>query len=228
MEAKLSDEAGHRIDERKLIKTIIVGSDLEEVIANIIEEENINPRNIDIVRLVDAFMDYLYNLKRFDFRIPARFILVAAILLRMKCEVVEIKEMETKEEHVPDIDVNVPILDMPVVRRPKKRLTLSNLIDALNKAIEFEEKKKKKKIQIHRAVEALIEPEEDIEVRIRKVFDEIKSRHIDRFSRLVEHWEKKEIVDKFVPLLHLSNNGSVICEQKEMFGEIYISVCERG
>ena len=212
------------IDEQSLMKTIIIGSDWEEVISNIVEEEGLDPWNIDIVKLVDMFVEYLYNLKRFDFRIPARFILIAAILLRMKCEIISKQEIKPKNEEIPQIDINVPLLDLPMIRKPTKPVSLDNLIDSLNKAIEFEDKKKTRKLQIRRAVENLIQPEEDIELRMKRVFSEIKNRNIERFSQLVSKWERNEIVDKFVPLLHLSNNGVIRCDQQELFGEIFINV----
>lgn len=213
-----------KINEKELIKTIVIGSDWEEVITNIIDQENINPSDVDIVKLVDAFMDYLHNMERFDFRIPARFILIAAILLRMKCEVLKIKEIKTGEKQLPNIKIDVPLLDLPIIRRPTKKITLSDLINALNKVIEFEERKKNRKLQIRRAVESLINEEEDIESRINRVFEEIKNNNISCFSQLVQKWERKSIVEKFIPLLHLANSNLIRCNQEETFGEIYISL----
>lgn len=216
------------IDEKKLIKTIVIGTDWEEVITNIIDEEDINPSNVDIVKLVDAFMNYLHTMERFDFRIPARFILIAAILLRMKCEVLKIKQIKPGEEQMPNIDIDVPLLDLPIVRKPKKKIMLTDLINALNKVLELEERKKERKIKIRRAVENLISEEEDIERRIIAVLEEIKTNNINTFSELVKKWERKCIVDKFIPLLHLVNDNLVRCDQKEMFGEIYITLPEES
>ncbi len=213
------------VDESKLIKTIVVASDWEEVITNIIEEEGINPSDIDIVRLVDAFLDYLKNLKKFDFRIPARFILIAAILLRMKCEVLKINE--PKEETLkPNIDINVPLVDLPIIRTPKRKVTLTELINALQKVIEFEEKKKLKKLRLRRNVENLIGEYEDIESRIEKIYERIKNEKIKNFSSLVGEWNRKNIVYNFIPLLHLVMNNKIICFQQEIFGEIFIELKE--
>lgn len=216
------------MDEGQLMKTIVVSSDWEEVLQHIIEEENINPRDIDIILLVDAFMKYLINLQKFDFHIPARFILIAAILLRLKCESLEIKQPRLREEKIPEIQTDVPLLDMPIMRVPKRRVTLTDLIGAMSKAIEFEERKKERKIRIRHAVENLIPVDyEDIEVRIKNVFDEICEKHIGKFTELTGKWDRKEIVYKFIPLLHLSNNGKIHCEQNELFGEIFISLREQ-
>ena len=215
------------VDESQLMKTIVVGADWQDVLASIIEEESINPKDVDIVRLVDAFMKYLINMKKFDFHIPARFILIAAILLRMKCESIEIRQPKEKEEKIPDINTDVPLLDMPILRVPRRKVTLADLVGAMGKAIEFEERKKERKMRVRRAVENLIATDvEDIEVRIQKVYDEIKERDVKKLSDLVVKWEREEIVYKFIPLLHLSTNGLVRCDQDELFGEIFISLRE--
>jgi len=214
-----------QIDESKLIKTIVIASDWEEVITNIIEEEGIDPSNINIVKLVDAFLDYLKTLKKFDFRIPARFILIASILLRMKCEVLKINEQ--KEETLkPNIDINVPLVDLPIIRTPKRKVTLTELINALQKVIEFEEKKKLKKLRLRRNVENLIGEYEDIEIRIEKIYERIKNEKIKNFSSLVGEWNRKNIVYNFIPLLHLVMNNKIICYQQEIFGEIFIELKE--
>lgn len=219
-------EIKEKVDEIHLIKTIVVGSDWEEVIQSIIEDENINPWDVDIIKLVDAFMNYLRNLTKFDFRVPARFILIAAVLLRMKCEVLVVKELKPKEEKPSELDVNVPLLDMPIVRVPKRKVTITDLIGALSKAIAFEERKTDRKMRVRKTVENLIVPVEDIEVRIKRVYDEIYSRKETKFSELVGKWDRPMIVEKFIPVLHLSNSGVITCEQNELFGEIFISLKE--
>ncbi|MEM7817048.1 MAG: segregation/condensation protein A [Candidatus Aenigmatarchaeota archaeon] len=217
-----------KIEESHLIKTIIVGADWEEVLTMIIEEEEIDPMDIDIVKLVDAVLNYLKTLKKFDFRIPARFILIAAILLRMKCEVLKIKDIEEKREERPTIDINVPLIELPVIRRPTRPIALTELIDALNKVIQFEERKKLRALRLRKAVEALIEEEEDIEVRINKIYEEIRTKRINKFSELVGEWKREKIVYKFIPLLHLDQSGKISCEQLEEFGEILINLKEDG
>lgn len=220
------EEKKKRVEEANLIKTIIVGADWEEVLTMIIEEEGIDPMDIDIVKLVDAFLNYLKTLKKFDFRIPARFILIAAILLRMKCEVLKIRDVETKQEEKPTIDINVPLIELPVIRRPTRPIALTELIDALNKVIQFEERKKLRALRLRRSVESLIKEEEDIEIRINRVYEEIKTKGINKFSDLVGEWKREKIVYKFIPLLHLDQSGKVVCNQLEEFGEIFIKLRE--
>lgn len=217
------------IDENKLIQTIVLGTDWQEVLSNIIVEEGLDPKNVDIIRLVDSFMFYLRRLQTFDFRIPARFILIAAILLRMKCELMleeEEKKLEIKGEAPPPLNIeNVPILTPPITRKPTRKVTLTELVTALNKAFEFKERKEGQRLRLRRAVERLIEHEEDIEIRIKYIFDEIL-RHgtIMKFSDIVPVWKRKDIVETFLPLLYLCHRGKVTCEQQEFFKDITIRI----
>jgi chromatin segregation and condensation protein Rec8/ScpA/Scc1 (kleisin family) len=216
------------INEEKIIRTIIVGSDWQEVLTTIVIEDGMDPMSIDIIKLTDSFMGYLKKVQKFDFRIPARFVLIAATLLFMKCESLLSEEEEKgrmEGGQMPNIDMNnIPVLTPPLIRKPTRKVTLSELINALNRAMEFKERKEEKKFRIRDAVERLIEPEEDIEIKISRIFDKIVTNREINFSDLVPVWKKIEIVETFIPLLHLETRGMVVCEQEEMFKEIKIRI----
>jgi len=217
------------VDEARLIRTMVLGADWHEVLENIVVDEDLDPLGIDIVKLAEAFMNYLQSIKKFDFRIPARFILVASILLRMKCELLleEEEKARRQEQKLPEINLeNIPQLSPPAVRKPIRKVTLSELVSALNKAMEFKEKKETKQVRLRRAVETLIEPEEDIELRISGIFSKISKAGEIKFSDLVPSWKRSEIVDTFMPLLYLCMRSKIYCDQPEMFSEIFIKVRE--
>ena len=221
----LSGEHGI-VDENKVIQTIILGSDWQEVLTTLVAEEGMDPLYVDLIKLADVFRGYLERLKQFDFRIPARFILVAAILLRMKAELLLDEEEEKIIRTTPSepLNIDVPILLPPITRKPTRKVTLNELVTALNKAFDFQERKEGKKLRMRRAIERLIEPEDDIEVRIKEIYEEIVSRKAITFSQLVPAWKKLEIVKTFLPLLHLATRDMVTCEQEEMFKEIFIRI----
>ncbi|MBI2579411.1 MAG: segregation/condensation protein A [Candidatus Aenigmarchaeota archaeon] len=216
------------IEEDRMIQMIVLGSDWQEVVSNIVMEEGMNPLDIDMIKLTDSFMNHMERLKSFDFKVPARFILIAAILLRMKCELIFEKEEEKllEKKDVEPINVDVPILPLPMERKPTKKVKLSDLISALNRAFEFREKKETKQFRMRRAVENLINEEEDIEERIEKICSDIAARGNLMFSQLVPQWERKEIVATFLPLLYLCQRGRIECEQDEMFADISIKFIE--
>lgn len=216
------------VEESKLLQTIILGSDWQEVLVNLITEEGMDPKEVDIIKLTDAFVTYLNRLKTFDFHIPARFVLIAAILLRMKVELLleeeEAKIRERKEKE-PKLKLEeIPELSAPLMRKATRKVTLNELVTALQKAFEFKERKEERGIRIRRAVVDFIEDEEDIELRIGRIFKEILRKGTLTFSDLVHTWKRKEIVEALLPMLYLSQRGKITCEQKEMFKEIYIQV----
>ena len=219
------------IDVNQVIQTIIIGTDWQEVLTTLVAEEGMDPMSVDIIKLAEVFTRYMAQLQKFDFRVPARFILVAAILLRMKAELLldeeEQKALSQKEIIPLDIE-NVPMLLPPMTRMPTRKVTLSELVSALNKAFEFQERKEGKQLRMRRAVERLIEKEEDIEVRIDEIYREIVKLHSTTLSELVHSWRREDIVKTFLPVLHLMMRDLITVDQEEMFKEIFIKVREKA
>ncbi|MBI4896566.1 MAG: segregation/condensation protein A [Candidatus Aenigmarchaeota archaeon] len=218
------------IDEQKVIQTIILGSDWQQVMITLVAEEGMDPQHVDIIKLTDAFTNYLQRLKNFDFRIPARFVLIAAILLRMKCEILleeEEKKITKEVEQIPPLNIeSIPMLPLPAIRKPTHKVTLTELVSALNKAFEFQEKKESKTFRMRQAVETLISPQEHIEQRIERIFKMISAKKTLTFTELVPIWNRHNIVDSFIPLLHLMQRDKIRCDQQEMFHEITIQLLE--
>ena len=219
------------IDVNQVIQTIIIGTDWQEVLTPLVAEEGMDPMSVDIIKLAEVFTRYMAQLQKFDFRVPARFILVAAILLRMKAELLldeeEQKALSQKEIIPLDIE-NVPMLLPPMTRKPTRKVTLSELVSALNKAFEFQERKEGKQLRMRRAVERLIEKEEDIEVRIDEIYRDIVKLHSTTLSELVHSWRREDIVKTFLPVLHLMMRDLITVDQEEMFKEIFIKVREKA
>jgi chromatin segregation and condensation protein Rec8/ScpA/Scc1 (kleisin family) len=119
-------------------------------------------------------------------------------------------------------------LKPPIERHVKRKVTLDELIDALNKAMKVEEKKETIKRKLGKRLKDEIGEEEDIEVRIKELMSDIDGLLVKlnsdkvEFSKIVEKWERDEIVRHFMPLLYLSSRGKVGTEQEEFFKEIFI------
>jgi segregation and condensation protein A len=227
------------MNEQELLKTVIDTQSWEDMIYHIVNFEGLNPWDIDITKLTDSFLEYIEKLKIVDFRIPAKVILVAAILLKLKAETLfpsdnkEVFEPENGKENeylllrqkLSEIKI-VP----PIERFPQKSVSLEELVQALGKALHVRERKEERKRVIGRRLSKEINlEEEDIESRIGKLMDEInflikklKANKVE-FSKVVDNWERDEIVRHFLPLLYLSSRGEVSTEQKDFFKEIFIS-----
>jgi len=227
-------EVQEKITEENILKAIIEKESWEQIIYYIVNIEKIDPWNVDISKLCDGFINFLKTAKELDFRIPAKVVFVAAILLKLKSEYLMRKEEEKVEEKEEEIisfmefDVNKLKLAYPVKRLPKVQVTLEELIIALKKAMEIESKKRERREKLHARLAKEINVEEDIEKRIEIVFKKIeekcKQKEKVNFKEIVESWERENVVKNFVPLLHLEKNEKIYTEQPEFFKDIFISL----
>ncbi len=226
------------LSDHQLIDLMVSEPSWEDVIVKIVAEEQMDPWSIDIIRLANTFLIYIKKIEKLDLRIPARFILIAAILLRMKSDVLTekkqkifIPESEKEPDEMLRILASVPPLQPPLKRIPLGNVTLNELINALRKAYQVQERRVERRRRVKRAVEfAVPVPEEDITERINKLLSHINKALIEidniEFSRLVKRWGRKEIVEALVPLLHLSQDGKIHLHQEQLFKEILVKLRE--
>jgi len=71
-----------------------------EVLLEMARRGEVDPWDIDIARITERFLEYLDSMEERDLRIPARTLLYAAILLRMKSDSMEEPEDEIEEEPI--------------------------------------------------------------------------------------------------------------------------------
>ena len=208
-----------------ILELIISGSDFQTVLKEIIIEEGLDPWNIDIVKLSDSLLKYLSQLEEINFRIPARFILVASILLRLKSETLVSKEEEDFENRE-TIDIEgLDILEPPVERIPLRNITFEELTKALEKVIEKEEKKRITRLNKEKKIEELRKVVEiEIEDYIEKVFKELIKITKTTFYELTKNKENLEIARYFIALLHLANQQKIKIRQENLFDDFHIEL----
>jgi len=211
----------------KILELIINGSDFQTVLKEIIIEEGLDPWNIDIVKLSDSLLKYLSQLREFNFRIPARFILVSSILLRLKSESL-LKEKKEEESKGETIDINdIEILEPPIDRIPQRNITFEELTYALQKIIEREKVEEKIRLNKQRKIEKLQKVVEiDIEDYIEKVFKELIKISKTNFFNLIRDKDLLDIARYFVALLHLANQQRIKIYQENLFEDFDIEVCQ--
>jgi len=220
-------------EEENILKIVIEKESWEEIIYYIVNIEKMDPWNIDLVKLTDGFVKFLHAAKELDFRIPAKVIFVAAILLRLKSNYLSIFEEEEIEEgeEKPMVYEEPPelvALGIPLKRVPKRQITLEELVAALRKAISVREKKETRRANIQQELQAKIKEEEDIEKRLEKLMFEIDRliRKLNKsrveFKQIVRKWNRSDIIYNFVPLLHLEQKEKITTEQDDWFKEIFI------
>src|SRR3989344_4229675 len=225
-------------EEENILKMIIEKESWEEVIYQIVSLENLNPWDVDLVKLTGSFLRYMNQLKEINFRLPAKIVFVAAVLLRLKADYLSIFEEEETIEDVAKqagpleqlgIDPNLIQLGVPIKRIPKRQITLDELMGALKKAMEVRVKREIRRQVWEERLKVQFTEEQDIARRIDEMMEEIE-KGIKRskegavtFNDVVKEWKREEVVGKFIPLLHLEQNQKIETKQEDFFKEIYIS-----
>ncbi len=206
-----------------------------EILVNLAKNGEIDPWNIDIVEVTDKFLRQVEELERMDLRVSGRTLLYAAILLRMKSNV--LVEVEEPEDIIEYDSLQFEIRDYPVPAMPLRRssnrpVTLEELLSELKKA-EVVEKRRldrvKNKTEERRATidEVLsIAHEEDVESRVgkmRELLNELfeKQKYI-KFSDLSSPLDRTGIVMAYLAILFLATKKEIWLEQEELFGELFI------
>lgn len=211
--------------------------------------EDMDPWNIDIVELADRFKSYIERMEEFDLEVPGRVVLLGAVLLRMKAQVLrrahsdEVEEETWEEEYdeemyeeVEEEQLRIPdaIPTPPIKKKGRRKVTLDELTDALGKAMEISEKREERTEQRQEAEDYGIEvDDDDITDRLDRMFGRLREfvgngADAVTFSRLVEDEERDARIEQFVNLMHLETEERVRCYQEEFLGPIEIEVLEEG
>lgn len=218
----------------------------QEIIYDLINTEQLNPWDINITILTDKYLETIQKLEEADFFVSSKVLLAAALLLRIKSEILlnqyiksidEIlfgkKELLKKpglerielEEQIPEL---IPKSPMPRF----KRVSLNELIEALNKAIVTENRRIKKEIVKSNAIRevGISFPKRKLSIqdKIKQIFAKIvysleENQNEKRIHcNLIIGEEKNEKIFSFTPLLYLEHQKKIWLEQNEHFGDIYI------
>jgi segregation and condensation protein A len=226
------------LDEKKILEFIKSEYTWEQIIYEIIAWEGLNPWDLDVCKLSDGFLQYLRLMKDLDFRIPAKYIMVAAVLLKMKAEYLrafkeqitgeaEQKMQEELREAEEGVEFHIDPLNIPPRREPVKGIVVTELVKALKKVLRAYERREYRREKLKKDIE--ISKAESINERIKKLYAKINtlllriSKKEIEFSRLVEKWEREEIVNNFVPLVHLEQQKKIRARQEKIFDEIWVS-----
>lgn len=210
--------------------------------------EDMDPWAIDIVELADRYRDYIQRRERMDLEVPARMVVVCSVLLKVKVRLLHEQEQDDEPEEPPEEEFHedemeedwtddweqelaVPesTLEPPVKQMPRRRVSLDELKDALDSAVDTHKKRKQRRRQRRQEEdESFIDIQEnDIQDKLDSMMDRLTdffSRGKERltFDTVLERDASDERIEKFVHLLHLETDEKIRCRQEEFFGEIEI------
>lgn len=206
---------------------LIANGNWEDVLLTLTHD--MNPWDIDLVKLNNRFTKYLLRMKEMDLKIPSKILLAAAIIYRLKVETLRYEEQETIKE-IEEIDAEpnekenivIPSILVPLKRVPKRKVSIDELVSALQKAMIIKRRRETKeffKFEINQE-----DISEKIEELYKKIIDFIEKTEKVTFSLIIRNINNKmEKLKTFNSLLYLLNQERIFCNQEELFGEIYIS-----
>ena len=217
----------------------------QEIIYDLINSEQLDPWNIDIIVLTNSYMQKLQKYEEESYFISSKVLLAAALLLRIKSEILLNKYIKSideilfgkKDEKKKIISELIEFDGVPelIPKSPLPRfrkVTMQELIESLNKAIITENRRIKKEItdrNVFREVSISLPKRKYVSRDKIKAIYEIIFGHFKKnkndlyipFSVLIGG-DKEEKIFSFSSILHLENQKKIWIEQKEHFGEINI------
>ncbi|NTV23055.1 MAG: segregation/condensation protein A [Nanoarchaeota archaeon] len=230
----------------------------QSMIYDLVSSEQMDPWDVDVSLLSQKFLEKLKKFREMDLKVSGKVLLAAAILLRVKStrfidEDITALDALFASAHQAGGDVGFEdIVDyegmpgavnleekpslFPRTPQPRKRkVSVFDLVNALEKALEVYQRRPSKAIS--NAPEVRV-PEKfrDMGLMIRDVYNRIVAHFKSKsqkqpkltFNLLLPEQTKEDKVFTFVPLLHLDNQRKIDLLQQEHFGEIEISLLEKN
>jgi segregation and condensation protein A len=206
-----------------------------ELLVELVATDKLDPWNIDIAKIVDGYITVIKKMKVLDLHVPANIILAASILLRMKSEtlrVFEIEEQAEEAEEAPGIPRVLPEVQPLVPRmrlQPNKRVTLYELMSALDEIMKMKEKRELMFEAASTPIQFYID-KDDIDQRLELVYkmvhDNADKAGMTTFAYLSNRFDRADrvLLDLFIPLLFLAHKQRIIMMQEKFFGEIIIKL----
>ncbi|PKP58165.1 MAG: hypothetical protein CVT88_07780 [Candidatus Altiarchaeales archaeon HGW-Altiarchaeales-1] len=200
-----------------------------------------DPWNVDIVKLAKEYSAKIEDMKDLNFKTPANALIVCAVLLRMKADV--LMPEENKGDDYTDTNIgedgdyddensglrnklNLTDISLIPKRILKRKISAEELMMAIDEALKSEKReiKIKRKVIERQIIE--ITPSTDMRKSIDEIYKNIinflnnsSPENIVKFSQISD---KENIVRNFISLLFLSDEGKILLKQEELYGEIFI------
>tara|TARA_Y100000310_G_scaffold343613_1_gene452099 strand:- start:355 stop:981 length:627 start_codon:yes stop_codon:yes gene_type:complete len=207
-----------------------------------------DPWDIDVSLLSKRYLETVKNLKETNFFVSGKVILASAILLKIKSDKLlteelakldnqlfpqEPEELELLEDFIDKPKPN-PSLTIKTPQARKRRVTIQDLVTALEKALEVDKRRKLRRIHQNTPVDIEI-PEKKIDIgeKIKEIYLKVqgfftKNKQTLTFTKLVDSKKREDKIYTFIPLLHLENQSKIHMSQEEPFGEIEIHLKENN
>lgn len=217
----------------------------QEIIYDLINTEQLDPWDINITIITDRYLEKIQELEEADFFVSSKILLAAALLLRIKSEVLLNKHLKSIDEILfgkeekkiyplerIELEEDIPEL-IPISPMPRfKKVTLKELLESLNNAITTENRRIRKEVINKNALRetGIVLPKRKFRIndKIREIYkrlfkqlDEAKGIKKVSYTDFIGE-DREERIISLSPLLHLEHQKKVWLEQEDHFNEIHI------
>ncbi len=203
-----------------------------DLLLDLAEKNKLDPWNIDIIDIVDKYIDTVKKLKVLDLRVPANIILAAAILLRLKSNYISLQDYadteESSEAGFERPNIVVDTLNFRLRLPPTRKISLTELISALDEAMKIKETRLSPSEKPLPFVPIKLE-NFDIEAETEKLYD-IMKENVDKSNMVTFSYLSRlssindPLLGLFIPLLFLAHKDRVTMIQEKFFSEIIIAL----
>lgn len=213
-----------------------------DMLVDLVLRDEMDPWDIDIVSLANRFLEEVRRMVKINLRLSGKTLLTSSLLLRMKSE----NPMSEENGHNghnghedygwddgayygDDAGHNIPSLPVPLRRRAERKVTLFELVEALQRALSEEMIRKNFPPNPRIKPKLIIKvDEETVREKILSLYDRLqelaKDMEVIRFNELLIEQTRRHIIEVLLYLLYLDSQGKLIIWQKELFGEIFITL----
>lgn len=234
-----------KINQERLFE-IITGKEISwhEIIYDLINSEQLDPWDVDIALLAQRYLEKIKLLEEANFVVSSKVLLAASILLRIKSELLlnhyiknidnilfgKKPEQKKPQERIIIDESEIPFL-YPRTPLPRhKKISLDELMNALDHAMNTEVRRIKKEVRKKQAEfqNDIILPKMGIKIkdRIRAFYARFltafaKKNEKISYSELTRN-DREEKLACFLPMLHLTNQQRLFLQQEKHFDEIWL------
>ena len=217
----------------------------QTIIYDLVRSEQLDPWDIDISILSKKYLETVKRLQETNFFISGKVILASAILLKIKSDKLldeniahfdnllfdnnmeEFEDFEQKNKRIKLMEN--PRLTIRTPQARKKKVTIADLVYALEKALEVDRRRTLKRIEFESVPADLKIPEKKIDIShlIKEIYNKVVNFFSTKqekltFDKLVSSDKREDKIYTFVPLLHLANTQKLELNQEVPFGEIEV------
>ncbi len=222
----------------------------QTIIYDLIAKEQMNPWDIDVSSLAVKFLETLKRMKEMNFRISGKIVLASAILLKIKSKKLVDEDIFALDQLIAGAEEDIDLLEdlgedpanldeaedkprlFPRTPQPRKRkVSVYDLVQALEKALEVEHRRKQQ-VDSYKPV-VVPERKTDMHTVMKTVYAKVKTFFEKKpnmrltFDQLIPSEERIDKVMTFIPLLHLDNQRKVDLLQQQHFGEIQVAMVKK-